>query len=432
MKKLKNKFIIAVIFVIVLIIFSQVFVAYSNSNVDTNSYLTLVKWNATLNESYIQIWEKNILSVWDKIRVIWDSSLAVIDWGDGSVTRLGGNTKISIEQNQISRDFTKINISFDLIAWKTWSNIISFIGKDSSFTQTFDGIEAGVRGTVFDVDLTKDFIHVTDHQVTLQTAEGKTITLSQGDVLKLWDFSLINISEFISSLEDAAWKEINQSFDKEYLQELKVQLSETLEERNPFLFILEWFSPKYKLLYTLDTAQQYSEVEKVLAKISDAKKESVYKWVLSRYQKMNFVSTSDYEFYKRKVFYQKALISLADERNKENLVRTVSYDVAEMIQTGKMQWFSESISSLLENQDILQKIDVSILKDELNYIPEWLRIEFWESLKDLEGLMNIEKFKGMNLDDAGEKIQDGLDSLDSGIQNFLNENATPFLEKIVQ
>jgi len=32
------------------------------------------------------------------------------------MTRLGGNTKIQIEQNEISRDFTDINISFELLA----------------------------------------------------------------------------------------------------------------------------------------------------------------------------------------------------------------------------------------------------------------------------------------------------------------------------
>lgn len=62
MKKIKNKFILAVISIIVLIVFSQVFMAYSNSNVDANSYLTLIQGNASINEIRIQKDTKNILN----------------------------------------------------------------------------------------------------------------------------------------------------------------------------------------------------------------------------------------------------------------------------------------------------------------------------------------------------------------------------------
>lgn len=78
-----------------------------------------------------------MLTSGDSIRTIGKESLAVIEWGDGSITRLGGNTKISVGNNEVSRDYTKIDISFDLIAGKTWSNVVSFISGDSAFTQTF-------------------------------------------------------------------------------------------------------------------------------------------------------------------------------------------------------------------------------------------------------------------------------------------------------
>jgi uncharacterized protein YxeA len=62
MKKLGNKFILVVILIIVFIVSLQVYRAYSNSNVDTNSYLTLVKGNGTLNELRLNIQDEYILS----------------------------------------------------------------------------------------------------------------------------------------------------------------------------------------------------------------------------------------------------------------------------------------------------------------------------------------------------------------------------------
>jgi len=145
-----------------------------------------------------------------------------------------------------------------------------------------------VRGTVFDVDLTNDFIHVSDHQVTLTTPDGE-IVITEGNVLELSDFSFVDITNFITSMEDATWKKLNEEFDQQYFTELKKELSLSLESKNPFLFILEWVSPKYRILYALDTSEKYEDVEKLITKLSESKKQKVYDAVLSKYQKMNFV-----------------------------------------------------------------------------------------------------------------------------------------------
>ena len=221
--------------------------------------------------------------------------------------------------------------------------MVSFIGEGSSFTQKFDGIEAGVRGTIFDVDLTQDFIHVTDHQVTLSNEQGETITITEGNALQISSFSFIELLDFLQSIQDSTWKKLNEDFDAEYFKELKKELSKSIEERNPFLFILEWFSPKYRILYELDTADQYVKVEKLLIKVSDSKKESVYKAVLSRYQDVNFITSRDYEMYKRKVFYKKALIYLADDYDKEALVRSSAYDLQDILQSGNNDLISETL-----------------------------------------------------------------------------------------
>jgi len=75
-----------------------------------------------------------------------------------------------------------------------------------------------------------------------------------------------------------------------------------------------------------------------------------------------------------------------------------------MVQSGEMQLFSDTIGALLEHKDILKDIDTSLLKDQLNYIPEDLRIEFGSSLKELEGMLQFETLQNFDLRDAEEKI----------------------------
>ncbi len=432
MKKLKNKFILWVIWVIALIIFSQVFIAYSHRNIDTNSYLTLVKWNGTLNEDYLKQKSKYKLSSGDKIRIIWEASLAVIEWWDGSLTRLGGDTKISIDKNKISRDYTNINISFELIAGKTWSNVVSFIGKDSSFTQSFIGMEAGVRWTVFDVDLTKDFIHVSDHQVELKDNNGKIITVGERASLQLSNLTFLDIQEFIENFQNNAWIQINTDFDTAYFESLKKNLSEELESKTPFLFIMNLFSPKYKIIHELNTAENYENIERLLIKLPEKKRKSVYNAVLSKYQSINFVSVNDYEFYKRKVFYKKALISLAENKqDREQFIRSTAYDLQDMIRTRSSLGMKEVLSLLSENKDILKNIDVSFLKEDLQYIPEGLRKEFKTSFEDIQNIFEFDiNLKNLpNLENIWNTAKNLLKNADKWAQDFLNKSAKNILDR---
>lgn len=80
MKKPKNKFIIGVIVLIGLILFSQIYRVYSSGNVDTNSYVELVKGKAMLNDTFIQLSEKYKVLPGDSIRTVGKESLAVVEW----------------------------------------------------------------------------------------------------------------------------------------------------------------------------------------------------------------------------------------------------------------------------------------------------------------------------------------------------------------
>lgn len=427
MKKIGNKFIIAVILIITVIVASQVFAAYSQSSRDTNSYISLISGNGTLNEIRLREDEKNILVSWDTIRIIGESSLALIEWWDGSMTRLWGNTKITITQNEISRDITDINISFDLIAWKTWSNIISFIGSDSSFTQTFDGIEAWVRGTVFNVDLEKQFVHASDHSVELTSQQWKKIILSEWDVLNLASFSLVEFSEYIKNLQDAAWIELNENLDQNYISELILDLESSFASSNLFLYLMRFISPTYAILYVLDTYQDDEDVHTYISSLSLDTRERVYPDVLSRYQDINFISSLD-AAYETKLRYKKALVNLdVNQENSQRLVLTSAFDLQDIIDSWSTRWLKETLQFIQVNAASLDRENLNILKWWLDYIPEGLLEEFSENFNALWKILNIDFSQIQNINSW--TFWEVLDTTDRVIQDFLEENVGGLLNQ---
>lgn len=428
MKNPKNKFIIWVILLIVIILFSQIYRAYSSAGRDTNSYLSLIKGKATLNDGFIEVSQDYILEPGNIVRTIGNDSLAVIEWGDGSITRLWGNTKISVGNNEVSRDYTKINISFDLIAGKTWSNVISFISNDSSFTQTFQGVEAGVRGTIFDVDLEAGYIEVIDHKILLTGTDGQEYVIEEDTPFSLTDFDFIEFSEFLNTLKDANWAEVNSQLDAQKFTQLKNEIEKNLSSHNPFLFILEIFSPKYRFLYELDNGKDFQKLREILETLSEEQKLSVYTTVLSRYQSLNFISSGDTENYKTKLLYKRLLILLSDQKDKERLVETTLYDFKDTISLQDTVWFTKTMELLNENSDILKSIDTDFFKQDINLIPDDLENILKENFEGIQwflegGLpdtsdLNIESWKQV-IDSATETFKDTKQKAEEGIQKWL-------------
>lgn len=405
MKNFKNKFILSIIWIIILIIFSQWFIAYSGSKKDTNSYVSLIEGTGFLNESSLTIKEKYILQSGDKV-VTKSESLAIIEWWDGSLTRLWENTKITVQQNQISKDYTDINISFDLLSGKTWSQVVSFMSKDSSFTQSFSGIEAGVRWTIFDVDLENSYIRVLDHEVSVIDKLWNETQISTGDILNVEDFSLINLSRFIRDIEDKSWTAFNKGLDSDYKKILEERLESSLNKNSFLDFLISKFSLEKSLLKSLRTAEEFSEVEKKIQKIPVDKKQKIYKAVLSEYQNYNFVNIWNYENYKRKVFFKKALILLSDDAEEiQRLIETTSYD----LKVAAKEKLTKGVSETLELIDMWkQKIpdfDIYLPETNFDYLPENLKIDF---LHDFWSLFESSPWKSFSLPENISEIEDSF------------------------
>jgi len=358
MKKIKNKFIIIIILLIIGIIWIE---KYNNSSINRNSYILLVEWNATLNWNNLIIDEKKIVQKDDSVKTLWKDSLAILKWWDWSITRIWWNSDILINESNIDNNLVNIQIDFSLNKWKTWSDVISFIWDKSYFKQKFADSTASVRWTIFEVNLDNNYIYVNKHEVNLTKEDWTT------KVIKEWKpFNFINnIFIDLRILKDKAWRELNNNLDEIFFDDLKI--------------ILEGFSEWDFKKLTL----------KNISKLASNEKEELYNTILSEYQKFNFVSTKNKILYKKKIELKKTLIQLASDNNKKKLLITTLYDFKDLTNSKQIEGLKETFNIISSN---IRYLDFSNINEYLNTnilkslkIPDSLKKQFksdFNKLKD--------------------------------------------------
>ena len=405
------------VWVIILILSFQVYNAYSQSITDTDSYVSAIQQEVFLNnELVIDDW-RLLLSAWDTIRTS-STWRAIIEWWDGSITRIWEWSEIYIEEAQVNANRTQINISFELFSWRTWSNVVSFLGNDSSFTQKIEWLDAWVRWTVFDVDLEAWFIRVSEHIVELSNNQWESIILTSDTPFDIVRWAFIDIDVFLRSFQDATWTEFNRISDREFRTQMLLDLETSIEQNNPLLKIMEWLFPHYRILYELDNSESFERTEGLISNLSQNGRRKTKELIQSRYQDFNFVSPSEENLYARKIRYQKALLLLSDD---QVFQRSVLERSLLDLQASVSSWNTsevEVITSLLESHwDIVPNIDVGVLDSVL----WWLWDELWNELERtrsvLEDIFQID-FSQISIGGA-EHILDGASGT---IEEFLEDN----------
>ncbi len=377
MKKIKNKFILVVILFVISILGIEIYKTFIVSDVDRNSYVILINWEATLNNSNLQIDKKELLKKQDKIKTIWEESLAMIKWWDWSITRVGWDSSLIINQADVENDLLNIKISFNLEKWKTWSDVISFIGKDSYFHQTFADTTAAVRGTTFEVNLEKDYIYVNRHEVKLINTNWDQKIITENNPFNISTFSFIDLNKFLKNIKDSAWQKLNIKLDEEFYKNL-------LKSYN-----------KIKN----NTLKKQEELEESINNISDLtieKKQELYAEALSEYQKLNFISTWDKKNYINKLKLKEIVIKLSPEKDKENLLITTLYDFKDLAQNDQFTELTRVAWILWENNEYLPKLNINLWEyidfNVLNSIeiPEGLKQEFNNNFNEIIDIIDID------------------------------------------
>jgi hypothetical protein len=391
MKSPKNKFIVTIITLVVTLLWYVTLNTIFNSSVDRSSYVVLLDWKATLNNSTLEFEKKTMLVVGDKIETLWKQSLAMVKWWDWSITRVGWDSILLIKESNIDEDLLSIKIGFELKKWKTWSNVISFIWADSHFHQTFADTTAAVSGTIFEVNLEKDYLYVESHEVKLIKDSWETKIISEKSPFIISEFSFINLVKFIKKFKDSTFRNLNIKLDKELYNDLVRKV---------------WDINKFT----------YEKIGNIYD-LTEYKKQELYNELLKQYQKINFVSTSDLENYSKKLEIKKSLIELSSDKNKKNLLITTLYDFKDFVSNKEMEQLVETFYILSNNKNYLEKLDINLWNyisiDSLNNIkiPDTLKNEFKKSINNVKDILNLESTDLIN--SAKKSI--------SGIKNSLGE-----------
>lgn len=410
MKNLKNKFIFLIIFLILLIIWIETYSFYSIK--DTNSYVTLTNWSWFVDNKELILKERELIKVWNIIKTVWEESIAIIEWWDSSITRLWWNTQMVIKENNISSDLSKIQISINLIKWKTRNNLVSIFWKDSYFNYYVNDIEAWVRWTKFEINIDKDYVYVENHEIKLKNTKTQSgVILTAEKPLKLSTFSLLDLQEFLINIKDKTWQEINNKLDKEMISNMQESIWKNLQENNPLNFILAIFSKKYSVLYYINNQKELKKVKQKITKLSLGEKQFVYDKVFYKYQKINFLSPTQKQ-YNKKLYYKQILLYITlNEKNTESLIKNSLYDINDIVSSNNLSNLKDTINILVENKDIIKNLNIDFNKYvDLTKIPDSLKKSMLDSLKPLKDI-----FKIPDLNYLLDKTKWGLDTIKTNV-----------------
>jgi FecR protein len=180
-------------------------------------YLQVLIWSATIvrdRETSISLIAPETYTLEETDVIITRaSSDAVIHWPDRSETRLGPDSRLTIDRMRVLADYSSIEIELSLERGKNWTRVVRTLYPGSYFRMRLpdNGIVAGVRGSTFEVNLDRHYIQSVDHALALTDRLGQTVTLLPGELVDSRNILL----RLTSSILDTSWNTINALYDQE-------------------------------------------------------------------------------------------------------------------------------------------------------------------------------------------------------------------------
>lgn len=227
---------------------------------------------------------------------------------------------------RVADDYSKIELVASLESGKAWSNIVRTLYPDSrvEFHIPRTGTVAGVRGTVFEINLDANYIHSIDHSVSLSNSIGQMVTLLPGDSVQA-----SNILTKIGTKLDTTWITANTIADAAFMQIRNTELRDTytrLSSSSGGIFdlwdrFMRWvlsFFPSFDGIPTLSAISSGD-----LANMTGISQTSMMRWYQS-FQSTDFVQERDQ--------FRGAIISIRDQLTNgdqviESLTRGAMWDM---------------------------------------------------------------------------------------------------------
>ncbi|MCK9272376.1 FecR family protein [Candidatus Gracilibacteria bacterium] len=262
--------------------------------------------------------EKNDIIIGDKIITLENSS-ATIFWPDGSVTRLGEKSSVTISEitfnphpNPLPGGEGINRVKFNLDSGKSWSNIIRYLDKNSYFIETYENgrLAATVRGTVFEINLTNNYIHSVNHSIAIEDTETKEeYNIPEGEAREIK-----NILQIVQEkLLEKSWIDWNKNEDLIYINELinkwKNEISKTINDNDLKNLLTNIVDGK---------SENIDSLKEKIQKIT-TNKEDYNKVLLNLYQNINFLPNSAKNL-EIKNSLREEIINSATGINKQNFI----------------------------------------------------------------------------------------------------------------
>ncbi len=404
MKIHKNKIFIA-IFAIIWIIFSfQFYSIFKTYSKDTTSYVTLIKWVWTLrNEAktnaviFLKPQDKEEIKAWDLINITWKDSMAIIEWWDKSITRLAWNTRVKIQHNFIADDLSKINISFELQSWKTWSNVVTIMWDDSYFNEQVEWVVAAVRWTVFEVNKENDYIRTLDHEVAVTDWSWSTQTIWENNMMSISKFKIEDLKKLI----DTSWEKINTTLDEDYIKNLREAFTKEFEN---ITYAKSLLNDENKILYMIKNWTSVENINKEVSTLSENTKNDVFEKIYSLNQNLNFENWEDSSLYNTKLTTRQLVIdNTTDTQTKQNMIKYSMYDLENLINS---------------------KVNTDLIKDSLNFLEtnksyiDFNKTEFSNFKNSLWNIIN--SLSNTSIDEVMNNLDSFSNKAANGLNNLIN------------
>lgn len=393
MKFLLNKFIIIFLIIILWLFLTQFYYISASYKRDTNSYVTLIAWAWKISSEWkidlLKIEKKLLIKNWDTISTIWKDSIALIEWWDKSITRLSGDSKILVKENYVWEDLSKINISFELLKWKTWSNVVTILTWENHFKQEINWNVAAVRWTIFEANYEDAYIRVIDHEVNVTNSDWKSKTIVTWDIFSLVTFNIEKIKIKI----DKAWDELNKKMDSKYLQDLQNEVIDKYSSSNPLKLlsvkIKSLFNDEYKA-YDLVLNSSKEEINDYINWLKDEKKDLIINEFHKVIQNINFEKWTNQDLYNAKINSKEVLIENSNDENyKETLVKYTLFDLNSLLESNDINKIAISkTAELINNHE-------QIILDSKSYIEN--KIMNNDVIDKIKNLKDIQKFDSESL-----------------------------------
>lgn len=215
----------------------------------------------------ISLSEKEQYNLLEKDTIITEpNSASVVFWPDRSTTQLGSETTFAINKMQVSSDYSKIELEATLLEGKVYTDMIRTLypGSRMSINIPSHNIIAGVRGTIFSLNLEDNYIYSVDHSVLLENKFKQQNLLLPGEIVsasnifeKLGREVLDQIWEDSVALKNATYQAIHADKIASAWGKLKWDLT----TKNYWNEFVRWILGKFETFKELEISQKIASLD---------------------------------------------------------------------------------------------------------------------------------------------------------------------------